>query len=184
MAIADKTIILDVWDSQRVSLELIQGESAGRKVEVQITDEGEAINLTDRQVTLFLVKPDKTVVYTQCSITDAAQGKVEFVVSSQMVAVYGVGVAELHVIDADGNTLKTHKIIVTIVRSTDVDGAVESSNEFSILVDLINSISPSGRVFSTGRPDKPETTAFTAEELGAMPIGTEFVSSDGAGVGA
>jgi hypothetical protein len=100
-----------------------------------------------------------------------------------MVVVAGVASGEFHVIDADGCLLKSPKISIMINRSHDVDGAIESSNEFSVLTDLINSIQ-STRVFSTGRPDKPETTEFTAEELAAMPIGTEFVSSDGANVGA
>ncbi len=182
MSIADKSLTIDVWGGA-ISLSLIQGESAGRKIYVTITNGSDPIDLTGREVTLFVVKPDATVVYTNCDIDDAEQGKVSFVVSSQMVAVSGLGSGEFHVTDADGALLKTPKIGIVIQPSHDVDGAVESSNEYSVLVDLINSI-PGGRVFSVGRPDKPETTVFTAEELSAMPIGTEFVSTDGAGVGA
>jgi archaellin len=182
MSIADKSLTIDVWGSV-TSVSLIQGESAGRKLCYTITNGSTPINLTGREVTLFIVKPDATVVYTNCDIDDAEQGKVSFVVSSQMVAVAGLGSGEFHVIDADGTMLKTPKIGIAIEPSHDVDGATESSNEFSVLVDLINSI-PGGRVFSTGRPDKPETTLFSAAELAAMPVGTEFVSTDGANVGA
>jgi hypothetical protein len=182
MSIADKSLTIDVWGGA-ISLSLIQGESAGRKLYYTITNEGTPIDLTGREVRLYVVKPDGMVAYTDCDIDDAEQGKVSFVVSSQMVAVSGLGSGEFHVIDADGTLLKTPKIGIVIQPSHDVDGAVESSNEYSVLVDLINSI-PCGRVFSGGRPDKPETTIFTADELDAMPIGTEFVSSDGANVGA
>ncbi len=182
MSIADKSLTIDVWGSV-TSVSLIQGESAGRKLCYTITNGSTPINLTGREVTLFIVKPDATVVYTNCDIDDAEQGKVSFVVSSQMVAVPGLASGEFHVIDADGTLLKTPKIGIAIEPSHNVDGAIESSNEFSVLVDLINSLSNT-RVFSPGRPDKPETTAFSADELAAMPIGTEFVSSDGAGVGA
>ncbi len=185
MSIADKSLTVDVWGSI-TSLSLIQGESAGRKIDVTIMDESEPINLTDRQVRLYIVKPDGMIVYKDCTVENANEGKASFVVSSQMVVVAGVASGEFHVIDADGCLLKSPKISIMINRSHDVDGAVESSNEFSALVNLINSIDyrTLSRVFSVGRPDKPETTVFTAEELAAMPIGTEFVSSDGAGVGA
>lgn len=182
MSIADKSLTIDVWGGA-ISLSLIQGESAGRKIYVTIMDEGDPVDLTGREVRLYVVKPDATVVYTNCDIDDAEQGKVSFVVSSQMVAVPGLASGEFHVIDTDGALLKTPKIGIAIQPSHDVDGAVESSNEYSVLVDLINSMSGT-RVFSTGRPDKPETTEFTVEELDAMPIGTEFVSTDGANVGA
>ena len=185
MSIADKSLTVDVWGSI-TSLSLIQGESAGRKIDVTVMDEAEPINLTDRSVRLYVVKPDGMIVYTDCEIENAAEGKVSFIVSSQMVAVAGVASGEFHVIDADGCLLKSPKISIMINRSHDVDGAIESSNEFDVLTELINSIDfrTLSRIFSAGRPDKPETTEFTAQELAVMPIGTEFVSSDGANVGA
>jgi hypothetical protein len=137
MSIADKSLTIDVWGGA-ISLSLIQGESAGRKIYVTIMDEGDPIDLTGREVRLYVVKPDATVVYTNCDIDDAEQGKVSFVVSSQMVAVSGLGSGEFHVIDADGALLKTPKIGIVIQPSLDVDGAIESSNEYSVLVDLIN----------------------------------------------
>ena len=185
MSIADKALTIDVWGSM-ASLSLIQGESAGRKIDVTIMDEAEPINLTDRQVRLYVVKPDGMIVYKDCTVENANEGKASFVVSSQMVAVAGVASGEFHVIDADGCLLKSPKISIMINRSHDVDGAIESSNEFDVLTNLINSLNEHAlsRVFSTGRPDKPETTIFTTAELAAMPIGMEFVSSDGANVGA
>lgn len=98
MSIADKSLTIDVWGGA-ISLSLIQGESAGRKIYVTIMDEGDPVDLTGREVRLYVVKPDATVVYTNCDIDDAEQGKVSFVVSSQMVAVPGLASGEFHVID-------------------------------------------------------------------------------------
>jgi hypothetical protein len=185
MSIADKSLTIDVWGSI-TSLSLIQGESNGRKLIYTITDKGEPLDLTGKSVRLFVVKPDGAIVYTDCEIETAAEGKVSFVVSSQMVVTAGLGSGELHIRNAEDDLLKTPKISILVEPSHNVDEAVESSNEFDVLTELINSIDfrTLSRVFSAGRPDKPETTEFTAEELAAMPIGTEFVSSDGANVGA
>lgn len=185
MSIADKSLTIDVWGGI-TSLSLIQGESNGRKLVCTITDKNEPLDLTGKSVQLFVVKPDGKVVYTDCTVETAAEGKVSFIVSSQMVVVAGLGSGEFHIKNADDDLLKTPKIGIMIEPSHNVDEAVESSNEFDALTNLINSIDfrTLSRVFSTGRPDKPETTEFTAEELAAMPIGTEFVSSDGANVGA
>lgn len=178
MSIADKSLTIDVWGGI-TSLSLIQGESNGRKLVYTITDKNEPLDLTGKSVQLFVVKPDGKVVYTDCTVETAAEGKVSFIVSSQMVVVAGVASGEFHVIDADGCLLKSPKISIMINRSHDVDGAIESSNEFDVLTNLINSLNEHAlsRVFSTGRPDKPETTIFTTAELAAMPIGMEFVSS-------
>jgi hypothetical protein len=160
MSIADKSLTIDVWGGA-ISLSLIQGESAGRKIYVTIMDEGDPIDLTGREVRLYVVKPDATVVYTNCDIDDAEQGKVSFVVSSQMVAVSGLGSGEFHVIDADGALLKTPKIGIVIQPSLDVDGAIESSNEYSVLVDLINanaSLCQGGMTTIAQAP--PNTTTF------------------------
>ncbi|HHU98495.1 MAG TPA: BppU family phage baseplate upper protein, partial [Bacteroidales bacterium] len=185
MSIADKSLTIDVWGSI-TSLSLIQGESNGRKLIYTITDKGEPLDLTGKSVRLFVVKPDGAIVYTDCEIETAAEGKVSFVVSSQMVVTAGLGSGELHIRNAEDDLLKTPKISILVEPSHNVDEAVESSNEFDVLTELINSIDfrTLSRVFSAGRPDKPETTVFTAEELDEMPIGTEFVSTDGANVGA
>lgn len=184
MSIVDKSLVIDVW-GESVFLSLIQGESAGRKVYVTITNDGDSIDLTNRQVILFLIKPDGFKVYVNCEIEQADEGKVSFIVSSQMVAVYGFASGEFHIIDIDGALLKTPKLNVRINHSHNVEMAIKSSNEYLVLIDLINSINDRNRrVFSTGRPDKPATTIFTADELVAMPIGTEFVSINGANVGA
>lgn len=78
--------------------------------------------------------------------------------------------------------------IINIPRALDIDGYPVQAED--VLVDFtqlrtdLDAIGKVHRVFSAGRPDKPETTVFSATELDAMSIGTEFVSSDGANAGA
>ena len=128
MSIADKSLTIDVWGGI-TSLSLIQGESNGRKLVYTITDKNEPLDLTGKSVQLFVVKPDGKVVYTDCTVETAAEGKVSFIVSSQMVVVAGLGSGEFHIKNADDDLLKTPKIGIMIEPSHNVDEAVESSNE-------------------------------------------------------
>jgi len=174
MAFADKTLKLNVWGRSE-TLNLIQGESAGRKIKIIIMNEREPINLTGKQVTLFLYKPDGTTVYTNCDIVNADQGYIAFIVSSQMVAAAGKAYAELHVLEGDEALLKTPKLIVIIEPSLSIEGAVESHNDFPFLVQLIqnyeNNINECNEILARLQTiDEDEASRVAAEA--ARQVGT------------
>lgn len=99
------------------------------------------------------------------------------------------GPLNLQLILKDGESaIRSDVWTINIPRALDIDGYPVQAED--VLVDFtqlrtdLDAIGKVHRVFSAGRPDKPETTVFSATELDAMPIGTEFVSSDGANAGA
>ena len=72
-----KYIILDAWRSNFVSVSAVQGETAARFLDVTLTGNGTAINLSDKMVAIYYKKPDGTTILNSGTIKDATAGLVE-----------------------------------------------------------------------------------------------------------
>ena len=132
-----KEITLDTWQQPNEEIRVIQEEADGRELIINLFDNASPLDLTGKKVSLFIQKPDDTVIYNTC----AAEGNtVTAVLTRQMMAAYGVTkLCELQIIDADNHTLKVTLPPLRIIRSN-YDGAVESTDEFSRLAEALNAV--------------------------------------------
>ena len=133
--IPTKTINLDFWRHPTDILHLVQGESDGRKVTFKITDNGAAFDLTGYTVQFAVNKPDGNIVVNSATVTDAAGGIVDVVISSQVVAVTGNLHAELQIMKT-GQLSKSFRIVTKVAPGVDADGVAPSVTEFGVLTTL------------------------------------------------
>lgn len=131
-----KQITLNPWEPPIGEIRVIQEEADGRDLVINLIDDnGSPLDLTGKTVSVYIQKPDNTMIYNSCEV-NGNQATVTFTL--QMMAASGLTkLCELQIVDTDNHTLKVSLPPLRIVKS-DYDGAIESTDEFSTLIEKIN----------------------------------------------
>lgn len=82
-------ITIDLQNPYSNSIQLVQNEMAGRRLQFKIVSDGLVVNLTGKTVLLTGKKSDGTVVMIQLTISAATMGEAYCEVTSQLVAAGG-----------------------------------------------------------------------------------------------
>ena len=132
-------ITLDVWHQiPETVVTAMQGEINSRFLEITITDKGNFFNLTGKTVMVYMTKPDGKIIFNSCRVVDAPNGKINVSLTSQMSIVAGVVKDfEVHIIGNDKSRLKVSGICLKIKGTSNVDEAIESTNEFTALIEAL-----------------------------------------------
>ena len=126
-------ITLDAWKKNNVLVKVVQGEVDSRFLEISLTDHGNNINLADKSVQVYLIKPNGKEIYNSATIIDEENGTVLLELTSEMSNAYGTyRDAEVRVVSGNGETLKIRGLNLYVEKSMD-DNAIESSSEFTAL---------------------------------------------------
>ena len=113
------------------------GEANGRKVVFTLYEGRTAFFVPAEATVIFRAqKPDGTILYNNCVIDD---GKVEYTITSQTVAVAGVYACELQIV-SDGRIIYSPYVTLNVMDNLYADTEVESSNEFTELENALNKI--------------------------------------------
>lgn len=135
-----KYITLNAFREEPTIIHAVQGESESRTLYIVLADSaGNPVNLAGKAVRFYAEKPDKTVVFADCTIEDAASGKVSVALSYQTVAVKGTVNCTIYVNTSGNEALKFTNLKI-MVESSNVEMYVESSNEFSALVAALSTV--------------------------------------------
>ena len=127
------------------------GEANGRKVVFTLYEGRTAFFVPAEATVIFRAqKPDGTILYNNCVIDD---GKVEYTITSQTVAVAGVYACELQIV-SDGRIIYSPYVTLNVMDNLYADTGVESSNEFTELENALNKIPPLEVIYS--KYTKPE----------------------------
>ena len=127
------------------------GEANGRKVVFTLYEGRTAFFVPDGASVIFRAqKPDGTILYNNCVIDD---GKVEYTITSQTVAVAGVYACELQIV-SDGRIIYSPYVTLNVMDNLYADTEVESSNEFTELENALNKIPSLEVIYS--KYTKPE----------------------------
>ena len=131
-----KEIEIDsTWQQPLGEIRVIQEEADGRELRIYLYDNGSPLDLTGKTVSVYIQKPDNTMIYNSCEV-EGNQATVTLTL--QMMAVSGLTkLCELQIVDTDNHTLKVTLPPLRIVKSNSV-GAVESTDEFSSLAEALN----------------------------------------------
>ena len=162
-----KKITLDVWGKNNVFVKAVQGEVNSRFLEISLTDHGNNINLADKSVQVYLIKPDGKEIYNSATILDVERGTVLLELTSEMSNAHGTyRDAEIRVVSKNGETLKIKGLNLYVEKSMN-DNAIESSSEFTALqVALGDVTSMKSHMNSTLNPHE-----VTVNQIGAISVG-------------
>lgn len=117
-----------------------QGDTNSRFLDVYLKDNGRPINLTGNEVKLYGKKQDGKVIFNNGEITDAVNGRCQFELTSQALAVAGELKLEISIWQNNQRTLTTQTFKVFVVPRVGNDRAIESSNEFGALLLLFQNL--------------------------------------------
>ena len=135
-------ITLDAWHQvPETVITAMQGEINSRFLEITITDKGSFFDLTGKTVMVYMSKPDGKIVFNSCSVVDAANGKINVSLTSQMSVAAGlIKDFEVHIIGSDKTRLKISGICLKIKSTANADKAIESTNEFTALIEALSKV--------------------------------------------
>ena len=156
-----KQITLNPWEPPLGEIRVIQEEADGRDLIINLIDDnGSPLDLTGKTVSVYIQKPDNTVIYNSCGV-EGNQATVTLTL--QMMAVSGLTkLCELQIVDTDNHTLKVTLPPLRIIKSN-YDGAIESTDEFSALAEQINAALTATKNANEAAEEARTTAATTAE---------------------
>ncbi|WWU66507.1 BppU family phage baseplate upper protein [Clostridium baratii] len=131
-----KKVTLEINKEINRKIKAKQNDTA-RYLLFTIVDNGVPFSLQGKEVKVFAVKPDGKLVFNACQITNPTNGEVKLNLTSQMLVVPGTLKAEI-VINEGNEILSTIPFEIEVIKSLRDDSAIESTNEFSILLSKIN----------------------------------------------
>ena len=100
-----KEIEIDsTWQQPLGEIQVIQEEADGRELRIYLYDNGAPLDLTGKTVSIYIQKPDDTIIYHSC---EASENQVTVILTLQMMATFGTTkLCELQMIDAKKHVLK------------------------------------------------------------------------------
>lgn len=143
---------LSLWEQNFAQIPSVQGESESRTINFHLKEEvstqDDLGNLEIRQkpfdatgysARLYIEKTDGTKVFFDGTISDATNGIVSFILPYQATTVSGSNIGTIYLSKPDGTVLKAIGITINVV-ANDLEGSIESTNEFSALVTALNEV--------------------------------------------
>lgn len=112
-----------------------QGDTA-RVLTFNILDKGVPFNLTGKTVRAKILKPDNMKCYNDLTITNATGGECDLKLTNQVLAVAGKVNCQLEIKEGE-ELLSTIIFPIDVEPSIDINGAAESTNEFTALLNGI-----------------------------------------------
>ena len=175
-----KQITLNPWEPPLGEIRVIQEEADGRELRIYLYDNGSPLDLTGKTVSVYIQKPDNTMIYNSCRV-EGNQATVTLTL--QMMAVSGLTkLCELQIVDTDNHTLKVTLPPLRIIKSN-YDGAIESTDEFSALAEQINAALTATKNANEAAEEARTTAEATAttviNEQKGQPNGIAALDSSG-----
>lgn len=106
MSSVTKSIRLYAWQPNYHTFKAVQGEARSRRFDIQLMDATFPVDLTGCSVQFYAAKPDSTIVYTDCTIIDAAEGLIRIYLPEQVTVVSGIVKCWIQVVSTDGSDLR------------------------------------------------------------------------------
>lgn len=127
-------LTVDLYNLWPLPVVSAQQGNVGRGVLVTLTADGESVELSENEdIKIYAKKPDGTNIYSVCTIEN---NQIKAVFTNQMLAVPGMLKVELEITGGEMDRITT-PIFLVEVRPSNIDGAIESSNEFSAIKELV-----------------------------------------------
>lgn len=107
------------------------------KLSLTINQLNKPIDLTGATVRIAIVKPDKTTVFQDCTITDPTTGSCEVVLNTQAFIISGVYIAEVMIYFGADTVAVTGRFSYSVTKGILDDSTAESTNEWQSITQAI-----------------------------------------------
>ena len=155
-----QTLTIDINKKPFQTITANQGEVGSRFIKMNITDNGFAVDLTYVTVYLYAKKSDNTKVFNSVTIEDAKKGIALAELTSQVLALAGIVKLTLLLVK-DGSKLASKQFLLNVDSCIVDDEAIESTNEFTALVDALGRVNNIDSRFEKVNSDLKDKTNST-----------------------
>ena len=141
-----KEVSIDIEQFYIPDIDAKQHDVKSRFLKVKLYNQGREFNVNDKDLTykFFAQKPDGTEIFNNCSVEN---GYIVIELTGQTLAVPGKVKAELMVAgSANGEVLTTKPFIINVIKSINSSKAIESTNEYSVIMDLVKELNEYWRI--------------------------------------
>ena len=123
-----------------IGIRPVQHDTKSRYLDVCLYENGVAINLTGEQVRITFRKADGSTFFNQGEVTDATAGRCQFALTNEILSEAKAVEAQISVWNAGGEVLSTQVFEIYVSAAIPWTDAVESENEYGVLVVLFQEI--------------------------------------------
>ncbi len=123
-----------------IGIRPVQHDTKSRYLDVCLYENGVPINLTGEQVRITFRKADGSTFFNQGEVTDAAAGRCQFALTNEILSEAKAVEAQISVWNAGGQILSTQVFEIYVTAAIPWTDAVESENEYGVLVVLFQEI--------------------------------------------
>lgn len=123
-----------------IGIRPVQHDTKSRYLDVCLYENGVPINLTGEQVRITFRKADGSTFFNQGEVTDAAAGRCQFALTNEILSEAKAVEAQISVWNAGGQILSTQVFEIYVTAAIPWMDAVESENEYGVLVVLFQEI--------------------------------------------
>ena len=123
-----------------IGIRPVQNDTKSRYLDVCLYENGVAINLTGEQVRITFRKADGGTFFNQGEVTDATAGRCQFALTNEILSEAKAVEAQISVWNAGGQILSTQVFEIYVSAAIPWTDAVESENEYGVLVVLFQEI--------------------------------------------
>lgn len=135
-----KIIKLDINKKLYQRITAKQRDTKSRYLFFHILDGAIPFNLTNRNVRVYAIKPDRTEIFNDLQVVDAVKGICKLELTTQILAIDGIVPMELMV--TEGLSKLTSTVFeLEVGKSINSEAAIISTNEFTALVNGLASLS-------------------------------------------
>lgn len=131
---------IEIQDKITDIITAVQEDSNSRYLDVVLLDDGLPLDLTGEEVRIYMKKPDGTEIFNNGEITDAENGRCQFLLTTQALAAVGVMDTQISVWKDNEEILTTQQFHIYVTESLRTNGSIESSNEYGALVVLFQNL--------------------------------------------
>ena len=117
-----------------------QGDVKSRYLLFNLNINGAAIDLTNKNVRVYAIKPDGNEVFNDLTISNAKQGSCILELTTQILAICGIVKMEL-VITEGQKKLSSFEFELEVIKSLNRETSIVSTNEFTALIEGLASLS-------------------------------------------
>lgn len=118
----------------------VELDTKSRYLDVFLYENSVPVNLEGQAVRIYAKKEDGNTSFEQGTITDAVAGRCQFELTNQMLAKPGELELQISVWSDTAKILSTPIFKLLVTKTLRIDEAVESTNEFGVLVVLFQEI--------------------------------------------
>ena len=138
MKYINKRLYIDLSKEEYHSIKVKQGDNA-RYLLFRILDNGVPFDLSNKTVRFFGKKPDGKEIYNNMVVKSATKGECELRLTSGALSLAGMLELEIEIREGE-DILSTFLVNVEVKRSLRSNSSIESSNEYTIIEKIIETM--------------------------------------------